>query len=104
MKTEITISIDTDALNNTTDEHLVCLWAVAQANPAADESNESGAITEQVGREIIKRFIARTGLPLWQSTGSHYYWNELRKLGKWVNDEFVPHVVPVADQVPEVAP
>jgi hypothetical protein len=93
MKTEITINIDTDALDNATDQHLVCLWAVAQANPSCG-THEAGDITERVGREIIKRFVARTGLPLWQSFGSDYYWRQLCKLGKLVDGEFVPNVVP----------
>ena len=101
MKTEITINVDTDALDNATDLHLVCLWAVAQANPAQDASRDAGRITECVGREIIRRFVAQVGLPLWQSTGDAYYWNQLRKLGKWVDGEFVPNVAPAA---PEVTP
>lgn len=91
MKTEITINIDTANLNNATDEHLVCLWAVAQANPAGFGNRDAGEITEFVGREIIRRFVAETGLPLWNNTATTYFWNELRKVGKWVDGEFVPH-------------
>lgn len=99
MKTEITIGIDTDALDNVTDHHLVCLWAVAQANPADLGNRDAGEVTEYVGREMIRRFIALNGLPLWNNQGTSYFWNELRKVGKWVDGEFVPNVAPVMREV-----
>lgn len=99
MKTEVTISIDSDSLTNVTDEHLVCLWAVSQANPASMDGWEPGAIAEYVAREIVQRFVARTGLPLWNHQGKHAFAWALAKHcpGKWVDGEFVPNSKEAAD-------
>ncbi len=97
MKTEITISINTDALDGLTDEYLACLWATAQANPAPIDNKEAGEVAEFVGREIIRRFLKRAGLPLWTHQGQHAYWMELRKLGTWKYGEFVPNTAPEAE-------
>jgi hypothetical protein len=96
MKTEITINIDTDALDGYTDDYIVCLWATAQANPAPIENRDAGDVAEAVGREIIRRFVKRVGLPLWNHQGHHSYWMALRELGTWKDGEFVPHATPEA--------
>lgn len=83
METTISISFDKDALQNYTDGHLAALWHVAQANPAPIEDHDAGEIAESIGREIIRRFLARTSPELWRHQGRHYYWNELRNVGRW---------------------
>lgn len=71
MKTVISIEIDTDCLANVTDQHLAQLWHVTQANPAPMEDRAAGDVTEHVGREIIRRFLANTPPDLWNHQGWH---------------------------------
>ena len=75
MKTQITIDIDTDALTNLTDSYLATLWHVTQANPAPIEDEAAGDVAEQVGREIIRRFLANTPPTLWAHQGRHAHWH-----------------------------
>jgi hypothetical protein len=96
MKTEITISIDTDRLQGVTDQYLVCLWAVAQANPADIDCRDAADVTEDIGREIIRRFLQLHGLPLFDHQGLHPYQLALQKFGDWHDGEFVPHPAPEA--------
>lgn len=77
MKTQITIEIDTDALYSLTDTYLAMLWYVTQANSAPIEDAAAGDVAEQVGREIIRRFLTNTPPELWAHQGRHAYWNEL---------------------------
>lgn len=91
MKAEITINIDTEALRGVTEQHLACLWAAAQANSAPMDAPQAGEVAEAVGREIIRRFVAAVGLPLWNHQGRHAYAMALHKLGKWKDGEFVPN-------------
>lgn len=92
MRTEITISFDADSLTNYTDEHLVCLWAVTQANPAPQGCLEAGHAAERVAREIVRRFVDQVGLPLWSHQGSDAYCMALARhgKGKWLDGEYVP--------------
>ena len=76
MKTAVTIEVDTDALRNVTDAHLVNLWHVAQANPAPMEDRDAGRLAEHIGREIIRRFIAERDPELWARQGSHAWFCE----------------------------
>jgi hypothetical protein len=73
MKTDITITLDTDALTSYTDQHLATLWHVAQANPMDGFKNsEPGQLAEKIGREIIRRFLASTPPELWSHQGRHF--------------------------------
>ncbi len=76
MKTAVTIEVDTDTLHNVTDAHLVNLWHVAQANPAPMADRDAGQLVEEVGREIIRRFIAERTPELWARQGAHAYFCE----------------------------
>jgi hypothetical protein len=89
-KVSITIEIDDDNLASCTSPHLATLWHVAQANPAHSMDKDAGALAERIGREIIRRWLRGVSPELWHHQGHHYYWNELRKLGKWKDGEFVP--------------
>lgn len=80
MKTTVTIEIDTDALRNFTDAHLVSLWHVAQANPAPMEDRNAGQLAECIGREIVRRFIAERDPELWARQGSHAHFSEALRL------------------------
>jgi hypothetical protein len=71
MKANITFEIDSDRLRGYTDEYIVSLWYITQANPAPIEDTAAGDIAEHVGREIISRFIKSTGVPLWNHQGRH---------------------------------
>lgn len=80
MKTSITIEIDSNHLAYLTDASLASLWHVTQANPAPLEDRAAGDITEHVGREIIRRFLANTPPELWAHQGRHAEWHELMVL------------------------
>ena len=76
----VTIEVDTAALAGYTDRHLAMLWHVAQANPANGFADAGpGDLAEQVGREIIRRWLASTRPELWHHQGRHYYWDQLRR-------------------------
>ena len=66
----VTIEVDTAALAGYTDRHLAMLWHVAQANPANGFADAGpGDLAEQVGREIIRRWLASTRPELWHHQG-----------------------------------
>lgn len=89
---QIVIEIDTARLGGYTDSHLATLWHVAQANPAPLEDRDAGELVERIGREIIRRWLKTVEPELWHHQGEHYYWSQLRKLGKWNSaGEFVLH-------------
>ena len=87
----ITIEIDPAKLASYTDQHLAVCWHVAQANPAPAMDRDAGELTESIGREIVRRWLRSVPPELWHHQDRHYYWNELRKLGKWADGVFVPH-------------
>lgn len=94
VKIEVTIEIDDGRLASYTDEHLVMLWHVAQANPARHGDRAAGEMAERVGREIISRWLRSSQPELWRHQGRDYYWSELAKLGKWDGDGvFVPRAI-----------
>lgn len=73
MKYIISITVDADALEGYTDQHLASLWHVAQANPVDGfENPEPGQLAEKIGREIIRRFLVSTGPELWAHQGHHF--------------------------------
>ena len=72
-KTAITIEFDLGAMEGYTDAFVAQLWHVAQANPAPISDIAAGDIAEHIGREIIKRWLARTPPDLWSHQGRHYY-------------------------------
>lgn len=76
MKTAVTFEIDTDTLRNVTDTYLVNLWHVAQSNPAPMADRDAGRLAEQIGREIIRRFITERDPELWARQGAHAYYCE----------------------------
>lgn len=81
MKTTISITVDTDALQSYTDQHLASLWHVAQANPVDGfSSDEPGQLAEKIGREIIRRFLASTPPELWAHQGRHFPSGQLMDL------------------------
>lgn len=78
MKTTITFEIDTEALAHYTDAYLAQLWHIAQANPADDfAAREPGQLAEEIGREIIRRWLAATPPDLWRVQGRHAYIGEM---------------------------
>jgi len=89
----VTIEIDIALLRRYSDEHLAMLWHVAQANPADSFADQDpGELTENIGREIIRRWLGDVEPELWRNQGRDYYWDQLRRLGKWDADRvFVPN-------------
>jgi hypothetical protein len=90
MKTSIIFNIDTDALDNYTDQYLATLWHIGQANPAPIEDNDAGVLAEAIGREIIRRFLAATQPPLWDHQGRHHYWCALTDHCRLVDGKWAP--------------
>jgi hypothetical protein len=80
-KKVINIEIDLDGLGSYTDEYLAVCWHVAQANPvSAFDSREPGDIAEQVGREIIRRWLASVPPALWNVQGRHFLFGERQRM------------------------
>lgn len=80
MKTTISFEIDSDRLQGYSDEHLAALWYIAQANPADITDRDAGDIAEHIDREIIRRWIRGTLVPLWNHQGRHVPQRELVNL------------------------
>ena len=91
MKTKITFEIDSDELAGFTDSHIASLWHIAQANPAPITDKQAGAIAENIGREIISRWLKRTGAELWNHQGRHHAQCLLTDHGKYVDGEWQPN-------------
>lgn len=72
MKVAITIEVDTDSLSNTTDEHLLHLWHVAQANPAAYGDKEAVKLAESLRHEIVRRWIDSQTPGIWNFQGHEH--------------------------------
>lgn len=88
---QITIEVNPDALRSYSDSHLAAVCHVVQANPADGFADRRpGELAERVGREIVRRWLGSVSPELWHHQGGHYFWNELRQLGKWVDGVFVP--------------
>lgn len=85
-KVAVTIEIDINALRSYTDEHLVACWHLAQANPASIDDPQAGELAEEIGREIIRRWLTSQPPELWKHQGRHYYWGILSANGKWGDD------------------
>lgn len=81
MKTSITVEIDTDGLQSVTDAYLVQLWHLAQANPAPSEDMDADELVADVGTEIIRRWLKRTGPELYSRRPGSHYWKALLGLG-----------------------
>lgn len=96
MKHSITIEINDESLDNYTDEYIAQCWHVAQANPAPHTDRDAGALAESIGREIIRRWLAKVPPELYRHQGNSYYWDIARQAGKWVDGKWTPN-----DQLPE---
>lgn len=68
------------ALASYTDEFLAYLWHAAQFNSAPIEDDQAGWVTEQVGREIIRRWLASVPPSLWKHQGRDAVAEQLRRL------------------------
>lgn len=80
---KITIEFDPEKLGRATDRQLVLYWHVAQANPAAHGDHDAGEAAEQIGREIIRRWIRAQDPELWKHQGRDYYWRQLGDLARY---------------------
>lgn len=86
MQAEITFKIDTDSIQGYTDQYVATLWHIAQANPADGYASPGpGRLAEEIGGEIIRRFVTRTGPELWNHKGSNFDWGQ-RHLNKEQRD------------------
>lgn len=77
MKVNITFEIETGSLQGYGDSRIAALWHIAQANPAPIEDRVAGQLAEDIGREIIRRFLIATTPELWAHQGGHADWAEL---------------------------
>jgi hypothetical protein len=69
--THITFEVDPRNLEGYTDEYIVQLWYIGQANPAPFGDVAACDFAECVGREIIRRFVTSQRPPLWSHSGRH---------------------------------
>jgi len=83
MKHQITIDIENDALASYSSEYLAMCWHVAQHNPAPFGDHLAGELTEQIGREIIRRWLRDVRPELWHHQARDSYWNELKRFAKY---------------------
>lgn len=102
---EITIKLEWAELSRYDDSRLAMLWQVAQANPAPHGDKVAGEIAERIGREIIRRFVAKAGAVLWTHQGRDHYWSELARLAVFKDGEWVPRETdePPAEDLASVA-
>jgi hypothetical protein len=71
MKATIQFELDSDDLQYCDDDRLASLWHIAQANPAGYGDVSACDIAEEIGREIIRRWLAATPPVLWNHQGRH---------------------------------
>lgn len=71
MKTKITLEVGEHGLSSCCDSYLAALWHAAQWNHAPPDDPEACRLVEQVGREIILRWLAKTPPELWMRQGNH---------------------------------
>lgn len=69
--TRITFEVDPRNLEGYTDEYIVQLWHIGQANPAPFGDVAACDFAERVGREIIRRFVTSQPPSLWSYSGRH---------------------------------
>lgn len=69
--TVITFEIDGDNLGHFNDTYLAQLWHIGQANPAPFGDRQACDFAEQVGREIIRRWVGAEGPALWTHQARH---------------------------------
>lgn len=85
--TRITFEVDADKLPHYSDQHLAALWHVSQANPAPFGDRKACDFAEQVGREIIRRFVLQTGPELWNHQGRHVETKQRMDGDRWTQVE-----------------
>ena len=61
----VTFEISVHSLDGYTDEHIVQLWHISQANPAPFGDPQAGELAKLVGGEIIRRFVTQQPPALW---------------------------------------
>jgi hypothetical protein len=71
MKTTIVFEVDADNLASFTDSHIAQLWHVAQANPAPFGDKSACNLAEDIGFEIIRRWLNSTPPELWAHQARH---------------------------------
>lgn len=72
-KTTITFEVDADNLQSFNDAYIAQLWHVAQANPAPFGDAAACNFAEQVGREIVRRWLSSTPPELWVHQARHVH-------------------------------
>ena len=79
----ITIEIDDGKLAGYADEFLAVCWHAAQHNPAPFGDAMAGELTERIGREIIRRWLAGVKPELWHHQGRHHAQKWLREFAAY---------------------
>jgi len=79
----ITIDIDDAKLVSYADEFLAVCWHLAQHNPAEFGDAMAGDLTEHIGREIVRRWLAGVRPELWHHQGRHHPQKWLSKLATY---------------------
>lgn len=72
MQVNIAFEVDTNNLPRLDDQYLAAMWHLAQVNEAPFGDRVACDFVEQVGREIIRRFLVATPPALWNHQGRHH--------------------------------
>ena len=94
----ITIEIDDAKLASYTDEFLAVCWHLAQHNPAEFGDGMAGELVEQIGREIIRRWLAKTPPELWHHQGRHHAQKWLSEFATYEPGEGYNPAAPFGDE------
>ena len=83
MKATITINVDTDGLRNIEDSYLAALWHAAQAAPADLADRQACELVDDIGKEIVRRWLGQAPALLYERSTSMHYWHTLQQHGAW---------------------
>ena len=67
----IKFEVDSDRLDSFSDDYLAQLWHIGQANPAPFGDAAACEFAEHVGREIVRRWLAKMEPVLWMHQADH---------------------------------
>lgn len=102
--TEITITINRADLRRYEDKFLALAWHLAQANPADSMDKEASDLVEQIGREIVRRWLRGVEPELWHHQGRDHYWHQLTRFAKFDGADWVAKTPADGPDVVHLAP
>lgn len=86
---EVTVTIKRGELSRVTDSTLALYWHVAQANPAPASDKHAGEMVQEIGWEIIRRWLGGVSPEMYNHKPSSHYWSQLTRFAQWNGEEWV---------------